>query len=167
MATTSYLNLTLLEGPSVVDYNSLNSWVQTIDRLGVEYVVKKGTKGEYWYRIWSSGRAECGIDNEKYYDSLRVDYTNVWPPLRTPQRALTDFGNYPVQFTRRPSVTINLNYCYPESSWIVVQKAQSGSQTAPSYILAGCYSSSQSYDAYLSSVQMSIFCVGPATNVVS
>ena len=157
MATTNNLRLELLEGESVVDYNQLNGWMSTIDQLGVEFVTKKGTSGNFWYRIWSSGRAECGVDNRLFFNSLSLNNSSIWPPFHVNSGGrLSPFGGYPINFVSRPYANICFNYCDQTASCIVIQSSQAGSQTAPSFVLAN-----NSYStATLTNVQMSIFCVG-------
>lgn len=153
MAQTKNLKLTLLEGASVVDYNEINNYVKSFDALGLEYVTSKGTKGNWWYRVWNSGRCECGVDNRKYYDSLQITNrwgdTGLWVTSR-----INPFGNYPNTFTARPFANVCFNYCTEAASCIVIQSQTIGGTTSPSFVLANSGSS------VLHDVQLSIFCTG-------
>lgn len=154
MASTPNLQLTLLEGSSVVDYNQLNSWANAMDRLGVDYVTEKGTRSNYWYRVWNSGRAECGVDNQKYYDSLAITNGTKWKPFYVNGTRLSVFKNYPVNFKTRPYANICFNYCDEYASMIVLQGNEGSTTTAPSFSLMNA-------DSYtIHNVQLSIYCVG-------
>ena len=59
MAKTSNLSLNLLNGADFVDYTALNTIFESLDALGLDYIVEQGVSGEWWYRKWKSGRAEC------------------------------------------------------------------------------------------------------------
>lgn len=160
MATTPKLGLTLLEGSSVVDYTQLNSWMSVIDNMGEDYVVQSGNKNYWWYRIWKSGRAECGIDNHRYFDSINISDTGLWPPLKV-SSLQTSFGNYPLTFVARPHANICVNYSEPSATIMVIQKSQAGELQVPGYILANATTGQN----YFTNVQLSIFCTGVATGV--
>lgn len=158
MAVTTNLRLSLIEGSDVVDYSVLNGWMNSIDKLGVEYVTKKGKYGDYWYRIWSSGRCECGVDNRWKYSSLT--FAREWASsLWIPSGRLNPFGDYPVNFVDRPYAAICFNYCSEEASCIVIQSSTGGPTHAPEFVLANNNRST------LTNVQLSIFCTGNATSV--
>lgn len=155
MASTSNLQLTLLEGSSVVDYNQLNTWANAIDRLGVDYVVEKGTYGNWWFRVWNSGRCECGVDNKQYFDSLAITDGTKWKPfyVNTGGRRSV-FGDYPKPFKTRPYANICFNYCDEYASMVVLQANEGSTTKAPSFSLMNA-------DSYtIHKVQLSIFCVG-------
>lgn len=154
MAETTNLKLTLLEGSSIVDYNQINAYVSALDNLGLDYVTEKGTSGNWWYRIWKSGRAECGVDNRQYWDSLALNNNWDWPPLWIPAGRLAPFGKYPINFVARPYANVCFNYCKENASCIVIQSNTAGSTDAPSFVLAG------SANVVLNWVQVSIFCTG-------
>ncbi len=62
MSTTPYMGVQLINSSDFVDPSVINNGFQKLDALGVDYVIASGTSGEWWYRKWKSGRAECGID---------------------------------------------------------------------------------------------------------
>lgn len=154
MATTKNLGLTLLEGASVVDYNQINGYVNSLDKLGVEYVKTKGREGNYWFRTWSSGRAECGVDNRKFYESLNFGTQWGQTGLYFSGGRLNPFGQYPVHFTDRPYANVCFNYCEEAASCVVIQSQTVGPVNAPSFILAN------SNPGVLTNIQLSIFCTG-------
>lgn len=155
MATTTNLKLTLLEGASVVDYNQINAYVKAFDALGKDYVTEVGTKGNYWYRIWKSGRCECGVDNRRYFDSLPLDRswggtTGIW----ITNGRIEPFGDYPRTFVARPYANICFNYCTEAASCLVIQSQTMGGTKAPAFVLGN------SQSIVLHDVQLSIFCTG-------
>lgn len=158
MASTPNLQLTLLEGASVVDFGQLNSWVNVLDRLGVEYVTDKGSggKGTWWYRKWSSGRAECGVDAYPLDYTLPIDHDDIWPPLKTNAARLPVFGNYPINFAERPYANICFNNCTSKASMIIIQSTTSSATQAPEFIVAGA----SAWHPTLVNAEFSIFCTG-------
>ena len=68
MAKTPNLGINEINGSDYIDYSVFNTVFNTLDALGLDYIVEKGTSGEWWYRKWKSGRAECGIDNKNLGD---------------------------------------------------------------------------------------------------
>lgn len=157
MSVTKNLRLNLIEGSDVVDYSVLNGWMNTIDNLGVEYVSKKGTYGDFWYRIWSSGRCECGVDNRLKYSS--ITFTNQWTNgIWIPNGRLRPFGDYPVNFVSRPYAAICFNYCDEQASCIIIQSSTGGPTQTPEFVIGN------SWNSTIHNVQLSIFCTGNATS---
>lgn len=154
MQETTNLRLNLLEGSSVVDYNEINAYVTAIDKLAVEFVREKGTSGNYWYRKWSSGRAECGVDNREFYKSLDLRTQYGGTGLYIPSGRLNPFGQYPIHFLSRPYASVCFNYCNESASCVVIQSQTAGQTNAPSFVIAN------SGPVTLTSVQLSIFCTG-------
>lgn len=60
--TTTNLNISLIQSSDYISPDPINTAFKTLDALGVDYITERGTKGDWWYRKWKSGRAECGID---------------------------------------------------------------------------------------------------------
>ena len=105
MATTTNLSITKLNSADYVSVDPINEALDTLDKLGVDYVTASGTSGEWWYRKWKSGRAECGIDNKSFGT---VAITTEWGALFCSENNLT-FGAYPFSFSSKPFVTITFN----------------------------------------------------------
>ena len=98
--------------PKIVDLDTyieidpFNDAFDLIDVAGVDYVVEFGTRGEWWYRKWKSGRAECGIDYKSFGSfELNRPWTGSWyaGPRLT-------FGAYPFTFKSRPYTSIKFMY---------------------------------------------------------
>ena len=158
---TANLNLLKFEGSDTVNYNDFNGNFDIIDKMGVDYVTQKGTKGEWWYRVWRSGRAECGVDN------LRVGNSGMsaWESTRNNVKTFTgfyisnaefSFGNYPVSFVAPPYRTFSLNYIDNHSNihgWII-QQSTPGQTTSPRYKVVSTFSDD------FNGIQVGVFCTG-------
>ena len=101
MATTENLGLSLINSSDYVSPDPINTNMTTLDKLGIDYVVEKGTSGEWWYRKWKSGRAECGIDSKNFGS---VEHTIQWGGMYRSNQ-LT-FGAYPFSFSSVPFTAI-------------------------------------------------------------
>lgn len=88
MSTTPRMGIQLINSSDFVDPSVINDGFKKLDVLGIDYVVDSGTSGEWWYRKWKSGRAECGIDSHTFPTSGPLQWGNVgwW---------LTDFYAFP------------------------------------------------------------------------
>ena len=101
MATTTNLGLSKIDASDYISPDPINAAFDILDKLGVDYIVEQGKSGEWWYRKWHSGRAECGIDNKNFGD---VDHKSAWGGMYiSSQRS---FGNYPFAFASRPFTVI-------------------------------------------------------------
>ena len=119
---TNYMGLTTINSSDYITPSTINENFQKLDVLGLDYVTESGTSGEWWYRKWKSGRAECGIDNKQF-----AEFSN-WTPsglggYRSPDFS---FGAYPFSFASRPFTSIIFegdannadrgSYCVPRNS---------------------------------------------------
>ncbi len=107
---TENLELTLTTGSDLVDpVSQLSDNFQKIDdKLGVDYIVEQGTSGEWWYRKWNSGIAECGIYNHGFGEHTM----SKWGSIAKTDEAMT-FGSYPsdvITWVEVPHVQINFIY---------------------------------------------------------
>lgn len=66
MATTEKLGMRLIEGSDLVDPNVINDNFKIVDNIGTDYILESGNSGDWWYRKWASGRAECGVDHAAF-----------------------------------------------------------------------------------------------------
>lgn len=158
MPTTTNLGLTLLEGQSLVDYNDINNYVKAIDSLGVDYVSRKGVDGNWWFRVWKSGRCECGVDNKAVYESVNLNTEwggNKTTGLWVPSSRLQPWNSFPVNFVSRPYVNVCFNYCTENASCIVIQSSVSLTNP-PQFVIAN------SGRTILNDVQLSVNCTGNA-----
>lgn len=98
------MNLVTINSSDYVSPDDINDNFDKLDILGLDYVVESGVSGEWWYRKWKSGRAECGIDNKNFGNmSHNIAWNSMW---RTPEQS---FGAYPFSFSSRPFATIVFN----------------------------------------------------------
>lgn len=126
MATTN-LGMEIVPTSDFVSPEPFNRNFEKIDALGVDYIVEKGTSGEWWYRKWKSGRAECGIDNKQFgqYKLTKQSYG----------LAITDtmsFGAYPFSFKSRPFTIISFQgdkLSSTRGSFIAQRHSESTSQS--------------------------------------
>lgn len=118
---TSNLGLETINSSDYVSPTPINNNMNKLDALGVDYIVEKGKSGEWWYRKWKSGRAECGIDSKQF--SQFSNWTQSGVGYLSPDMS---FGAYPFSFSSRPFTCItfegDLNYstrgsfCVPRHS---------------------------------------------------
>lgn len=99
------LGLTFIDSSDYVSPKDINDNFQILDALGLDYIVESGKSGEWWYRKWKSGRAECGIDDKNFGN---VAHTTSWA-TGTFISADLSFGAYPFSFAARPFATISFN----------------------------------------------------------
>lgn len=152
MANTSKLSLILFQGSDIVDYNSFNSNFNKIDQLGDEYVIAHGSDGLWWYRKWSSGRMECGIDNNL---KGNAECVNSWGGCFIHERPF-EFGKYPDSgFSSRPYASVTFNYASSSAAAAaIVQKQQSGFTMSPPFYII------QPTRGTVTGCQFGIYCVG-------
>lgn len=96
------LGLSYINGSDYVSPTPINNNFKKLDELGLDYIVLTGYSGEWWFRKWKSGRAECGIDYKSFGN---VDHTNPWASWFT--SAPLSFGAYPFAFSVRPFTSIS------------------------------------------------------------
>lgn len=96
--TTTNLGLPTLDGGDYISVDPFNTAFEALDKLGVDYVTESGTSGEWWWRKWKSGRAECGIDYKEFSQVKMVKwYANLFAT-----EGVFEIGNYPIQFKQAP-----------------------------------------------------------------
>lgn len=100
---TKNLNLPEMDGSDYISVDVFNDAFSKLDKLGIDYVVESGKVGEWWYRKWKSGRAECGID-AKEFPRQEMTLTYGSSLYRTPAVSI---GNYPIQFKAKPNCVVN------------------------------------------------------------
>lgn len=131
MASTTNLGMEIEPTSNFVSPETFNKNFQILDALGVDYIIEKGTSGEWWYRKWKSGRAECGIDDKAFANQ---DHKSAWGSMYT--TAIMSFGAYPFSFASRPFAIISFNSDSSGShrSYISMESSTSTSQ-APRFSL--------------------------------
>lgn len=100
MATN--MGLVNIDPSDYVSPDTINENFNKLDALGLDYIVESGKSGEWWYRKWKSGRAECGID---YKNFGNVAHTTAWKSLFISSQL--NFGAYPFAFASRPFTSIS------------------------------------------------------------
>lgn len=150
MAGTENLGLAIINSSDYVSPDPINENMKVLDKLGLDYVVESGTSGEWWYRKWKSGRAECGIDFKEFGEkSMSLLVSGGSGGFNLYSSPAFSFGSYPFAFSSRPNVAINFAYDNARSdstgaNWIDLQSTKSttlapnfsmidtdGSNTAP------------------------------------
>lgn len=136
MAVTTNLSLTKINASDYISPDPINAAFDIIDKLGIDYIVEQGVSGEWWYRKWNSGRAECGIDNKNFGD---VSHTNKWGGMYA--STAMSFGNYPFAFATRPFTTVTFLSTSNGSHTSYVSQASTMSTTeTPKFNLVDPYS---------------------------
>ena len=133
MSTTTNMGIELIDGSDYISPDPINNGFTKLDVLGVDYIVENGTSGEWWYRKWNSGRAECGIDDKSFGD---VAHTNAWGGLYTSSNM--SWGAYPFAFKNRPfvSISFNSNSSGSTHSSFVVYTSSTSIDNAPKFAIA-------------------------------
>lgn len=104
--TTANMGLVEINSSDYVSPNDINANFKTLDALGLDYVVESGKSGEWWYRKWKSGRAECGID-DKNFGTININIP--WGSSGEYVSEQLNFGAYPFSFASRPFASIVVN----------------------------------------------------------
>lgn len=130
------MGLETIDTSDYVSPEPINNNFKKLDVLGLDYVTESGTSGEWWYRKWKSGRAECGIDDKNFGN---VAHTNAWGAMWTSGQL--NFGAYPFAFASRPFATIvfNSNTGTEHNSYISLVSTTS-TTTSPKFVLVDPYS---------------------------
>lgn len=136
MASTANLGLDVINSSDYVSPDTINKNFSKVDAVGKDYIVAQGTSGEWWYRKWKSGRAECGVD---YKDFGVQDLNNAgWNGAFYGTNHMS-FGAYPFAFSKRPYTSIRfLNDAVMGSNRlsIVVEGASTSTTRSPEFFLA-------------------------------
>lgn len=141
MAGTSNLGLSIINSSDYVSPDPINENMNKIDKLGLEYVVESGTSGEWWYRKWSSGRAECGIDYKDFGEKSMVQWTTDKSFYATEQ--LT-FGAYPLSFAANPLRIISFiedKLLKTRIGFVICESASSPTTLSGNFRIADTYNS--------------------------
>lgn len=100
------LGLEEINGGDYVSPDPINNNFEKVDALGIDYIIESGTSGEWWYRKWKSGRAECGIDYKDFGEQT-LTMSSKWGNAIS---ASMTFGAYPITFASRPYTMISFEY---------------------------------------------------------
>lgn len=138
MALTENLSMTVINSSDYVSPDPINNNFAILDKLGLDYVTETGTSGEWWYRKWKSGRAECGIDDKSFGD---VAHTTPWGGMYT-SGSLT-FGAYPFSFASTPHTVITFHGATGHYSYVGTGPGTS-TTLSPSFYLIDPFSGTAS-----------------------
>lgn len=115
---SDYMSLATINSSDYVSPDVINQNFEKLDALGLDYVIESGTSGEWWYRKWKSGRAQCGIDYKEFGQKQLVQWNDTDLYGTTAQMS---FGAYPFAFTSPPFVIIafrNDKLLSNRASWV-------------------------------------------------
>lgn len=134
---SNYMGLTTINSSDFVSPDPINANFQKLDVLGLDYVTEMGNSGEWWYRKWKSGRAECGIDS-KQFDTIAL-HEGISHDGFFFSEAL-NLGAYPFSFSSRPFAQVafegDMNTGSTDTTFPLVGMNHSTSLTAsPSFYL--------------------------------
>lgn len=101
MAVTTHLQLQKINSSDYVSPEPINANMDKLDKLGVDYIIEQGKSGDWWYRKWKSGRAECGVDNKSFGPANVKSWGNIFSTYEG-----FKFGAYPFAFKTAPFVTV-------------------------------------------------------------
>nr|DAL65369.1 MAG TPA_asm: hypothetical protein [Caudoviricetes sp.] len=131
MASTKNLGIPKINGSDLISPTPINDAFDLLDKLGVDYITESGKSGEWWYRKWNSGRAECGIDAKSFGD---VDHKGAWGGMYASSDMT--FGAYPIQFSSRPFAVIAfLNTTDGSHASYVAQSSSNSTTVSPKFRL--------------------------------
>lgn len=136
MASTANLGLDTINGSDYISPEVINKNFSKVDAVGKDYIIEQGTSGEWWYRKWKSGRAECGIDYKDFGAQTLGD--SLWGANFHATEPMT-FGAYPFAFSKRPYTSIrflNDTILGSDRMSIVVEAASTSTTRSPSFYLA-------------------------------
>ena len=132
MATTN-LGLDIINSSDYVSPTPINNNMEKLDKLGIDYVVEQGTSGEWWYRKWNSGRAECGIDSKQFGQQTLTQA----PEGNMYITGELSFGAYPFSFSARPFTMISFegDKAYATRGSFVATKHSTSTTLSPSFFV--------------------------------
>ena len=134
MATsTANLGIQLIDPSEYISPEKINSGFTVLDPLGLDYITENGYSGEWWFRKWKSGRAECGIDDKTFPNQpMTPENTTVSGLLISPAMS---FGAYPFSFSKRPFVAISFNSADKSYTSYVSTNTSSSTTQTPNFRL--------------------------------
>lgn len=103
---TNNLSLHIIDESEYIEPDPINENFKKVDAAFADYVVEQGTKGEWWYRKWNSGRLECGVDAHNF--GTYTTSTNWGSAQGIYVGDALTFGVFPVAFMEIPFYTVSL-----------------------------------------------------------
>jgi hypothetical protein len=134
-STTTNLGIELINGSDYISPDPINNGFTTLDKLGVDYVTETGKSGDWWYRKWHSGRAECGVDSKTFETKKATEWGSGWGLA-----GKYTFGAYPFSFASEPTTLIQFRHEDGNSSGAMIHihpnSSTSKLSVSPSFSLA-------------------------------
>lgn len=139
MTATKNLGIEKINESDYIIPDPINNAFDKLDESLADGVIEFGTKGDWWYRKWRSGRLECGVGAHNFgtyatsinWGSAQGIYVGS---------ALT-FGAFPVAFIEIPFYTVSLvKSDYPGmAGWIGMGGGTNSSMAPLSKINSGYF----------------------------
>lgn len=128
------MGLVNIDPSDYVSPDTINNNFKKLDALGLDYIVEAGYSGEWWYRKWKSGRAECGIDSKQF---SAISLTTLGNGTNTYRTQYMTFGAYPFAFSSRPYTSITFEGDLGDSSRgsFVVSQHSTSTTTSPYFFI--------------------------------
>ena len=102
MATTENLGIEKIDPSDFVSPDPINNAFDKLDALGKDYVIDQGVSGEWRYRRWHSGVAECWIPNKNFGSDTLEPWGAIYATMTG-----RSFGAYPFTFAEAPCVIVS------------------------------------------------------------
>jgi hypothetical protein len=132
MSATANLDLEEIGGADFVDPAVFNRNSAKIDPLGKCYVTSSGTTGDWRWRKWSDGTAECWVENKAF---ATQSFTR-WGSSQLYFTGYLSFGAFPFAFASVPVCNVVFQSCdESERTSYVCKKTSTSSTQSPSFFL--------------------------------
>lgn len=102
MATTDNMGITLINASDYVDPEAINDGFKALDALGVDYITEQGTSGNWSYRKFKSGVAECWATYETSSAKATESFGSIYYGWH-------NTGTWPITFSSTPVVTASVS----------------------------------------------------------
>ena len=106
MTATKNLGITKINESDYIVPDPINKAFDKFDENLADGVIEYGTKGDWWYRKWRSGRLECGVDAHNF--GTYTTSTNWGSAQGIYVGGILTFGAFPVAFAEIPFYTVSL-----------------------------------------------------------
>lgn len=93
MSTTENLGITLINSSDYVDPEAINEGFRKADQMGVDYIVEEGTSGNWFFRKWKNGKAECWYQGDEAINATSAYSGNYYGYVKL---------KFPFAFTSSP-----------------------------------------------------------------
>lgn len=107
-------------------------------------IISQGKSGDWYYRKWSDGFAECWRDI-----TGTTNVTDSWGGIYTSGSSANIRANYPFTFDSKPTVLFSPEFVSNSSYWIVAKSAGTTTTTPNIQIARGTSSEDCTYDVHV------------------